>query len=195
MANQVDQRFLDMINEPHPNFWNQLYRRHGITNFEDARVLAEKFRSDGRVEQKRQLPTIMGVKRWKFVSGAIAAMAIAFFSGVALADADQSSEGKPVEQQTGNLDFTGVSDRNLNEFIAENLYQLNTRMGSVEFHLLTAMVRNGAINRDQYLDLSKTSMMRTQATARTVKIWIPDIPGADEARVKLLDPKIFDDKR
>lgn len=114
----------------------------------------------------------------------LVAASLIMFAGTAA-----EAKNKPTETETGNLDFKGVSDRELNEFIAENLHIMNRRIASLDFQLLNAALKMRFMTPEQYRAFAETGLLQSQSALRTINPSTSELPGGQKDLDQFLNNK------
>ena len=108
-------------------------------------------------------------------AGFLFALGLSLFIG-AEAHAVDPLKDKPVENADGTLSFEGLSDRQVLEFTANQVWLANRRASKVEtqnLHSLLEMIHQHADTIEQIQDLSK---MVDEAERQSVQTYLPNMP-------------------
>lgn len=113
-----------------------------------------------------------------------AAAGLAIALGVSLfvsAEAGFPPKDKPTENADGTLSFHGVSDRQLLEFTANQVWLLNRRVSAVEFPILAGVAGTAPLNKNVIDHIQDLSAMVDEAERKAVEAFLPNVPEGSKS--------------
>jgi deoxyribodipyrimidine photolyase-like uncharacterized protein len=117
----------------------------------------------------------------------VMACAVVFFASTANAQTTRPEEsGKPIERQDGTLDFQKLSDRQLDEFLANQTSLLNRQILTMTHALLVSMSNTKSLKPNEASTMLFQSMEQGKVFLRTIDGWTPDDPKARKALEQML---------
>ena len=108
-------------------------------------------------------------------AGFLVALGISLFIG-AEAHAVDPAPDRPTENADGTLNFGGVSDRNLLEFTANQIWLANRRASTVEGQTLQDLAKDVERTADTMGQIRDITRMIDEAERKSVEGYLPSLP-------------------